>query len=606
MPRTYRSAAIALLGVTGLSYAGYQYHEHQIEQSKERSLQIGIQRTQQQLNQLDEQIADSITDQTVLPLKVVSDILLPQGSGALAQLLKLDQHADLAQELASGDYQLALSTALEEMVGFFENSIKGLSHGEVLPSGVAKIDLAADVAETYIVLRDQAQMIATRDELFQELLRLQGSDPPTLAQWQRIYAQLHGDPTEEHQAFLHWLDEQHISKQDLMRKISDDLKANPKAAAAVARGIAIVDPNQDLSLDGVPGINPDFVEAIQRCVTADKEFANGVTEYGSLDPPRGSECVPFEADLRDEFTLKVAHEQGCFADQAHAHAIERLWQARADEFWCNKYADGSYIPAFGIPRNFPPSFSQNSQPGNSSKSQPSAEALTAPLQQAAQKAVPDGEPTAGQGAYSGTHLPGSSDRPDSTRRGTSAGSSTLRDASGQAAAAVKTELEGAWDLKYTRHLESVGGYSLHPAVPFSPPAPEVHDSAGVEYVGFGRNSDGTYTAAYTTSGFPCDSGTVSATLGTALTQSRPGVYESKRVWVAPDGTKRRTWTASFELAGGELKGRVVYENEANLNQADVRPFHEVWVSNYESGRFDAMVNVQFMEGVQRCRSSAAH
>jgi len=165
-----------------------------------KSYAPGIAQTQAELDRLDGQIALDITDGSVALPKILSDLAGylpgPPGGDAFKQLVALDQHADIAKAISSGDYHMALAKALEELVNFFVNpeAAPAVAGGETLLNGVANIDLITDVGQAWLTLRDQEQALATRDQIFQQLLRLQGSDPAALDYWNKLYTQVHGDP----------------------------------------------------------------------------------------------------------------------------------------------------------------------------------------------------------------------------------------------------------------------------------------------------------------------------------------------------------------------------------------------------------------------------
>jgi hypothetical protein len=160
----------------------------------QKSLRPGITQTQRELNRLDQAIQEGINDDLVLLTKIAGD-LVP--GGAIVQLLRLDQHAQLSKAIGSKDYAQALSNALEEIIGLFGDDIrKNLPDylGNAIGKGVPVIDAVSDAWELYLVLRQRGQMIETRDKLFQQLLRLQSKDPETIAEWGHLLRNLKGDP----------------------------------------------------------------------------------------------------------------------------------------------------------------------------------------------------------------------------------------------------------------------------------------------------------------------------------------------------------------------------------------------------------------------------
>jgi hypothetical protein len=229
----------------------------------QRSLQPGIAQTRQQLNKLDQAIQAGINDDLVLETKLAADLV---GGGALVQLLQLDQHVALARAIGSRDYAQALSNALEEIIGLFAEDIRNNAIGNAVSNGVPVIDAVSDFWELYLVLRERAQMIETRDKLFQQLIRLEGKDPQRLAEWGEILTNLHGNPGADNQAFQEWLANHRIDQGQVAQRILKKAAAsNSSAAARVGAGAAIVDPDQGIeALKGQPCINPDFIAALER------------------------------------------------------------------------------------------------------------------------------------------------------------------------------------------------------------------------------------------------------------------------------------------------------------------------------------------------------
>jgi hypothetical protein len=127
--------------------------------------------------------------------------------------------------------------------------------------GKALVDVAADVYQAQALLRQQAKLIETRRRLEEQLYRLQGKDPEQQAQWSDLLKRLLGDPALENAAFKRWLEQQGISKQDL---IAATLRNTGTSSAVVT--LAAIDPVQNdiCALLRIPGINPEFVRALNR------------------------------------------------------------------------------------------------------------------------------------------------------------------------------------------------------------------------------------------------------------------------------------------------------------------------------------------------------
>jgi len=234
--------------------------------AQRKSLRPGITQTQRELNRLDDAIQAGINDDLILLVKSAGD-LVP--GGALAQLLHFDQHIGLSKAISSKDYAQAVANALEEIIGLFGENIRNNLPdylGNAISKGVPVIDAASDAWELYLVLRERAQMIETRDKLFQQLLRLQSKDPQTIAEWGNLLRNLHGDPEAEHHVFLKWLKNQKIDEgQVIQRVLKNAQSSNSAITRHAATGLAIVDPQQGIeTATGSLCLNPDFVSALRK------------------------------------------------------------------------------------------------------------------------------------------------------------------------------------------------------------------------------------------------------------------------------------------------------------------------------------------------------
>lgn len=114
-----------------------------------------------------------------------------------------------------------------------------------------------------------------------------------------------------------------LSYREVIRRINREaLEKEVEAASRVVEGLTIVSPEQGIyGLEKISGINPDFIESLLRCQKADQTFFQLRRDYRA--PPEGSSDNP---------------------------AARRVHAALDDVFACNKYKDGSYIPAFGASR----------------------------------------------------------------------------------------------------------------------------------------------------------------------------------------------------------------------------------------------------------------
>ncbi|HTS10423.1 MAG TPA: hypothetical protein VMP68_32970 [Candidatus Eisenbacteria bacterium] len=308
------------------------------------SLSTGISRTQQELTSVQNMLNETVSEQQALSYKTAMDLAaaIPGGReiakefAASGQFPTIQNMTDLlnrisalknatlvgdndSQQLATlvqallnvgnaagvetqaltgyeagtalndRDYWLAVSHVLDAMVGAF-----GAKLSPELAVGDLLINLGADYYEYHSIANRQQQLLNLRDTLFQTILQLQQKDPATLAQWNALLNQLRGDPATSHAAFQRWLAANGVQQSAVLSKVFKDAPAHPD----------VIDPQQSIQdLEGIPGINPDFIAALQRCAQADAQYA----------------AVP----SFDNYLNQMA---------------------------CDKYPDGSYVSAFGPAR----------------------------------------------------------------------------------------------------------------------------------------------------------------------------------------------------------------------------------------------------------------
>jgi hypothetical protein len=229
--------------------------------------------------------------------KIFGDLAGLPGGGLL-QLLQLDQHQQIKDSLENGNYALALSGALDELGHFFEDPLTNSGAlGNALRNGTGGTDLSSDVTALYLVLKDRSRLESNRLDTFRSLLTVQGKDPAQLAWWNNTLRALRQGPQQQ-AAFKAWLAKNGLDSPTRLRQLA---AANPTISGSLLRGASIVDPNEGIwNLSGIPGINPDFIAALERCSQPD---ALSGTSAG----------------------YQIA-------------------------MTCDKYSDGSYIPAFGSSR----------------------------------------------------------------------------------------------------------------------------------------------------------------------------------------------------------------------------------------------------------------
>ena len=277
MARTGLGVGIGVAAVAALAFGGYSYNQYQ----KQASLQRGISQTQQALQQVDQLIQQN---QTQL-LSLWSQLGIDAGTGVevlgtagseherdrvtpLGDAVDVFQTAsntfDATTAFQNGQYLEALGHLGETAATIWEHA-DPTEWKLVLAGGKAAIDVGANVLEASALLSQQTHLIQTQLLLQQQLLKLQVNDPQTLAEWQQVLSNLHGDPASEHEAFLKWLATHGLSEKDVITKaLSNANQAGGATPSQVASGITILAPETSLDeIASIPQINPDFIAAMQ-------------------------------------------------------------------------------------------------------------------------------------------------------------------------------------------------------------------------------------------------------------------------------------------------------------------------------------------------------
>jgi hypothetical protein len=262
---------IALAGAAAAAAGTYSYNHIQ----QQRSLRQGIAQTQQALAKVDELLEENQTEIVKRISSVEVDLgekleELPQVNATPnQQVTPLGNAIDLFRTASNGfvgarafqnrDYLQATGQTAEAVAavwGKFDPRVE---------LGAKAIDVAANLYEAQALLRQQERLVATQGTLQQQLLRLQGKDPQTAAEWERILNNLHGDGSAEHGAYLNWLAAKNLSEKDVLAKaFTNAANAQPGVASQFTSGLKIVDPSQNVSdLSNITDINPDFIAAVQ-------------------------------------------------------------------------------------------------------------------------------------------------------------------------------------------------------------------------------------------------------------------------------------------------------------------------------------------------------
>jgi hypothetical protein len=357
------AAGVAVMAVFA-AYAAYQYNQSRsgnVDSKPAGSLQSGIAQTKQAIQQIDRQIDDNQTD----GLKLFSGLLVDLG-GALGKLGAGSGSGTEGLRSALEALQrdpLNTSKAMIEQFQFSSGATSSLRDGHYLQAlgqgaksigqlwallaatpamgfSLAVEDVLYKSVETATILTQQAHLVDVRQKLEQQLFRLEGKDPQSIAEWDRVFQNLFGDPGAYHQAFLQATAKLQADKQELANKALRDAASRSDASAfQVAQGLTIIDPDTHLwDLDNWPGINPDFIDALNRCNQAVRQMNGGLQDLSALPP-----CPP---------------DKVCPLNEA---AGQRIKAGVYLGHVCNHYGDGSYIPAFGPSKGGGP----NAIPANS-------------------------------------------------------------------------------------------------------------------------------------------------------------------------------------------------------------------------------------------------
>jgi hypothetical protein len=282
-----------------------------------RDLHPGIMQTKKAIEELDLVIAQ----ESGASAKIIRKLTLKETENAVKKTNPNVKVLLEALDMAYSGYETGVAIAKHDWMTAISEGAKYLSRvveqvlqdypdprskvaGAGLKVARKSVDYAAMAVELVAIRHRLGELYQIRDELDQQYDNLQGKNvEATRAEWETIFRNLYGDPSTNQRAFREWLVRQNLDNQEIAAKaIQDAASISPTAASQIVRGITIIDPNQALwDVEKIPGINPDFIAALERCNNATAAFVSS----------------------------------GHTADYVAAMT-------------CNKYADGSYIPAFGV------------------------------------------------------------------------------------------------------------------------------------------------------------------------------------------------------------------------------------------------------------------
>jgi len=278
----------------------------------QRSLQPGIAQTQAALNQIERLMSDNDAEMA----KIFADQNLDfAGEQILKDFGDIKDSYEFGNAVGSGDYSKAIEKA-GDIVASYWGKVDPAGVGGIVGASAKLINQGFKMREAQNLIDQQAQLASLRQQLQNSLYRLEGQDPKDLGQsWWKDVLQ---NDKQLQDSFQKWLQKNAITENQL----------GPRAAL---NGATIVEPDaQVYDLQKIPGINPDFIEALQRCSQA----------------------------------TNVATTAGYIAAMT-----------------CNKYPDGSYIPAFAGPGDGFGSPSPDDFASTLSKARQNQDALNNELQQ---------------------------------------------------------------------------------------------------------------------------------------------------------------------------------------------------------------------------------
>ncbi len=332
MDKLAAAFSMALVGVVSVATGSYSSDNP----GGAGSLAKGIAQTQHSLDQIDELLGQNDTDLLKLLRQTSADIGTGIGETPLSDAVDVLQSAsngfNAATAFENQHYLQAIGHAAEVVASVWGQLNPAVAKGKTL------VDLGADAFEAWALLGQQAQLLNTQFSLWQQLLVLQGKDPESLAKWESVLKGLYGDPQAEHQAFLKWLAANGLSEKDVVAKaLANAATAGPAVASQVASGIRIVDPNEGLDrLSEIPNISPDFIAAMKRCNQIVSDLPRLLGESVAQTQADRSRCAAAGISATD-----------CPQSALGLKAVLAYRAAEHATMTCNKYPDGSYIPAFG-------------------------------------------------------------------------------------------------------------------------------------------------------------------------------------------------------------------------------------------------------------------
>jgi hypothetical protein len=222
------------------------------------SLQQGISNTTAAIQQVESVISQN--QQALSKIFTTSGLdILQQAGGvsAIGTLKHVYSVRELINAINTGDYSTAIievAKAVADAWGHYDPRMK---------IGKAGVELAGEVYEVQSLLRQQAKLLEIHLNLEQQLFRLQGKTPRDLSPLEHLHAALDRDAAFQ-KSFLDALAKNGQTRADVTQVALMKASASRSTSFQIASGM-ISDPQRDVAqLAQVPGINPDFINALKR------------------------------------------------------------------------------------------------------------------------------------------------------------------------------------------------------------------------------------------------------------------------------------------------------------------------------------------------------
>jgi hypothetical protein len=300
------------------------------ESPSHRDLHEGIVQIKEAIRRLDEAIAQELDDANVFTYKLLKSLVIDILKGyatenhrkALSLWERIDHTRELNKALQERDWTglsqsaKALSLVLEEALSKSKDPRKK-ALGIALKGSRKGTEYGIKVVGMLAARKRVEQLRQIRDSLEKQLAKLQNKNVEVIrAEWERIFQNLYREPIGDLRSFLNELAQEGVDLDEIAKGVMQDaVSISTTTLFQATKGLTLVDQHQDIwDLRKIPGINPDFIAALERCRKVEFTYWDEVSIYSQTGSPS---------------------------------AALRARQAADDIMTCNKYSDGSYIHAFG-------------------------------------------------------------------------------------------------------------------------------------------------------------------------------------------------------------------------------------------------------------------